>query len=266
MQKSRIINTDEINFYLKDLKRIPVISHERQSEIFKILKCEDTTEEERCGCHNELIVGNLRFVVSIAKQYQNQGLDLSDLISEGNIGLIKSADRFDPSSGLKFISYAVWWIKQSMMAALNEHSRTIRIPSNLIQETQKSKKNTFSYDDPDSNVGEVTYTLPFCVGLNREINEDGDELIDIIRDPNEENPENIFKTSEEIRKRVSAILSVLDDREKVIIEKYFGLNGVESNLDDLGYEFDCTKERIRQLKDKAIKKLRNESYSLLNYL
>lgn len=266
MQKSRIINTDEINFYLKDLKRIPVISHERQSEIFKVLKCKDTTEEERCECHNELIVGNLRFVVSIAKQYQNQGLDLSDLISEGNIGLIKSADRFDPSSGLKFISYAVWWIKQSMMAALNEHSRTIRIPSNLIQETQKSKKNTFSYDDPDSNVGEVTYTLPFCVGLNREINEDGDELIDIIRDPNEENPEDIFKTSEEIRKRVSAILSVLDDREKVIIEKYFGLNGVESNLDDLGYEFDCTKERIRQLKDKAIKKLRNESYSLLNYL
>ena len=266
MQKSRIINTDEINFYLKDLKKIPVISHERQSEIFKLLKCNETPEDVICGCHNELIVGNLRFVVSIAKQYQNQGLDLSDLISEGNIGLIKSAGRFDPSSGLKFISYAVWWIKQSMMAALNEHSRTIRIPSNLIQETQKSKKNTFSYDDPDSNVAEVTYTLPYCIGLNREINDDGDELIDIIRDPNEENPENVFKTSEEIRKRVSAILSVLDDREKTIIEKYFGLNGVESNLDDLGEEFQCTKERIRQLKDKAIKKLRNESYSLLNYL
>ena len=153
-----------------------------------------------------------------------------------------------------------------MMAALNEYSRTIRIPSNLIQETQKSKRNTFAYDDPRSNVKEVTYTLPFCVGLNREINEDGDELIDIIRNPNEDNPEDVFKTSEEVRKRVSAILSVLDEREKIIIEKYFGLNGVESNLDDLGEEFNCTKERIRQLKDKAIKKLRNESYSLLNYL
>jgi len=188
------------------------------------------------------------------------------LISEGNIGLIKSADRFDPSSGLKFISYAVWWIKQSMMAALNEYSRTIRIPSNLIQETQKNKKNNFSSDDPDANVNELTYTLPFCTGLNREINEDGDELIDIVRDPNEQNPEDIFNTSDEIRKRVDAILSVLDNREKIIIEKYFGLNGVESNLDDLGEEFECTKERIRQLKDKAVKKLRNESYSLLNYL
>ena len=266
MSKSRIINTDEVQAYLKDLKKIPVISHERQDEIFKLLNNKKTTKEEIQKLHKELIIGNLRFVVSIAKQYQNQGMDLSDLISEGNIGLIKSADRFDPNSGLKFISYAVWWIKQSMMAALNENSRTIRIPSNLIQETQKRKRNEFSYDDPSNTVNEITYCLPFCIGLNREINEDGDELIDIIRDPNEQNPEDIFKTSEEIRKRVSAILSVLDDREKVIIEKYFGLNGVESNLDDLGEEFNCTKERIRQLKDKAIKKLRNESYSLLNYL
>ncbi len=266
MQKSRIINTEEIDSYLKDLKKIPVITHERQDEIFNLLKSKKTSPEEKKGLHKELILGNLRFVVSIAKQYQNQGMDLPDLISEGNIGLMKSAGRFDPSSGLKFISYAVWWIKQSMMAALNEHSRTIRIPSNLIQETQKNKRNTFSCDDPDTMVGEVMYTLPFCVGLNREINEDGDELIDIIRDPNEQNPEDIFKTSDEVRKRVDAILSILDDREKIIIEKYFGLNGIESNLDDLGEEFNCTKERIRQLKDKAIKKLRNESYSLLNYL
>jgi RNA polymerase primary sigma factor len=266
MPKSRIINTDEVQSYLKDLKKIPVITHDRQDVIFKLLKNKKTTQEVKKELHRELIIGNLRFVVSIAKQYQNQGMPLADLISEGNIGLIKSADRFDPSSGLKFISYAVWWIKQSMMAALNENSRTIRIPSNLIQETQKRKRNNLSPDDPNNTVSEVTYSLPFCIGLNREINEDGDELIDIIRDPNEQNPEDIFKTSEEIRKRVSAILSVLDDREKTIIEKYFGLNGVESNLDDLGEEFNCTKERIRQLKDKAIKKLRNESYSLLNYL
>jgi len=266
MSKSRIINTDEVQNYLKDLKKIPVITHERQDEIFNLLKDKNITEEDKKKLHKELIIGNLRFVVSIAKQYQNQGLDLCDLISEGNIGLIKSADRFDPTSGLKFISYAVWWIKQAMMAALNENSRTIRIPSNLIQETQKQKKNNFDNADPENNVNELSYTLPFCIGLNREINEDGDELIDIIRDPNEDNPEDVFKTPEEIRKRVSAILSVLDDREKVIIEKYFGLNGVESNLDDLGEEFNCTKERIRQLKDKAIKKLRNESYSLLNYL
>lgn len=266
MSKSRIINTDEVQSYLKDIKKIPVITHERQDEIFELLKNRKTTPEKKSELHKELIIGNLRFVVSIAKQYQNQGLDLADLINEGNIGLIKSASRFDPSSGLKFISYAVWWIKQSMMAALNEDSRTIRIPSNLIQETQKRKRNSTSPDDPNNMVSELTYCLPTCVGLSREINEDGDELIDIVRDPNENNPEDIFKTSEEIRKRVSTILSVLDNREKVIIEKYFGLNGVESNLDDLGEEFNCTKERIRQLKDKAIKKLRNESYFLLNYL
>ena len=268
MQKSRIINTDEVQNYLKDLKKISVITHERQDEIFKRLKDKKITQEEKNALHHELVVGNLRFVVSIAKQYQNQGMDLLDLISEGNIGLLKSVDRFDPSSGLKFISYAVWWIKQSIMAALNENSRTIRIPSNLIQETQKTKKDDLTnyYDNPNSNINESTYTLPYCVDLNHQINEDGDELIDIVRDPNEQNPEDIFLSSDEIKKRVSAILSVLDDREKVIIEKYFGLNGVESNLDDLGEEFNCTKERIRQLKDKAIKKLRNESYSLLNYL
>ena len=258
MQKARIINSDELQCYLKDLKKIPVITHERQDEIFTLLRDKTLTQKNKEKLHQELIIGNLRFVVSVAKQYQNQGLDLLDLISEGNIGLIKSADRFDPSSGLKFISYAVWWIKQSMMAALCEYSRTIRIPSNLIQESQRNKKN--------DNVNEMLYTLPFCVDLNRPINEDGDELIDIVRDPNEQNPENIFQNSDEIRKRVSAILSILDEREKTIIEKYFGLNGVESNLDDLGEEFNCTKERIRQLKDKAIKKLRNESYSLLNYL
>lgn len=264
----KIINTDELQNYLKDLKKIPVITHERQDEIFKKLKNKNISDKEKEKLHHELVIGNLRFVVSIAKQYQNQGMDLLDLISEGNIGLLKSVSRFDPNSGLRFISYAVWWVKQSIMASLNENSRTIRIPSNLIQETQKSRRGDLSnpYDNPNTGVNEISYTLPYCVGLNQGINDEGDELIDIIRDPNEQSPENIFISSDEIRKRVAAILSVLDDREKVIIEKYYGLNGVESNLDDLGEEFKCTKERIRQLKDKAIKKLRNESYSLLNYL
>jgi len=268
MQKLKIINTDELQNYLKDLKKIPVITHERQDEIFKQLKNESTSKEDRQKLNNELVVGNLRFVVSVAKQYQNQGLDLLDLISEGNIGLLKAVDRFDPSSGLKFISYAVWWIKQSMMASLNENSRTIRIPSNLIQETQKSKKDDFTnyYDNPNNMVGEIAYCLPFCIGLSHKIDDDGNELIDIVRDPNEQNPEDIFFSVDEIKKRVSAILSVLDDREKIIIEKYFGLNGIESNLDDLGEEFQCTKERIRQLKDKSLKKLRNESYNLLKYI
>ncbi len=268
MVKTRIIYTNEFQNYLKDLKKNPVITHERQNEIFEELKKKTITKEEKKKLHNELIVGNLRFVVSIAKQYQNHGLDLADLVSEGNIGLLKAVNKFDPSTGLKFISYAVWWIKQSIMASLNENSRTIRIPSNLIQETQKSKKEepTNYYDDSSNTVTEIFYTLPHCVGLNNPINDEGDELIDIIRDPNEQSPENIFSSAEETKKKVAEMLSVLDEREKIIIEKYFGLNGVEYNLDVLGEEFHCTKERVRQIKDKAIKKLRNESYSLLNNL
>jgi RNA polymerase primary sigma factor len=268
MRKHIIINTDEIQQYLKDLKKIPVITHQRQEEIFLGLRDPNKTKKEIADLKEELVVGNLRFVVSVAKSYQNQGLDLLDLISEGNIGLLKAIERFDPTSGVKFISYAVWWVKQSMMASLNEYARTIRIPSNLVQEAQKAKKEESTddgyfikyTDEPTSS------SLPYCVGLYDEINDEGDCLIDIIRNPNEDNPENILNTKEEIRKRVNNILSVLDEREKVIIEKYFGLNGIESNLEDLGEEFNCTKERIRQLKDKAIKKLRNESYSLINYL
>lgn len=265
MPKVKIINTDELQCYLKDLKKIPVITHERQDEIFKQLRDKTISKEKKQELKHELVIGNLRFVVSIAKGYQNQGLDLLDLISDGNMGLLKAVDRFDPNSGLKFISYAVWWVKQSIMASLNENSRTIRIPSNLIQETQRSRKDNGS-SDTNSTVNEISYTLPFCVCLNNQINEEGDELIDIIRDPNEQSPETIFQSADEVRKKVAAILSVLDDREKVIIEKYFGLNGIESNLDDLGEEFNCTKERIRQLKDKSLKKLRNEAYLLLKYL
>jgi RNA polymerase primary sigma factor len=267
-KKHIIINTEEIQQYLKDLKKIPVITHQRQDEIFEQLIKKELPKEELDAMKEELVVGNLRFVVSVSKSYQNQGLDLLDIISEGNIGLLKAIERFDPTSGVKFISYAVWWVKQSIMASLNENARTIRIPSNLVQEAQKAKK---EYNDEESYY--IKYTdeptsssLPYCVGLYDEINDEGDQLIDVIKNPNQDNPEDILNTKEEIRKRVERVLSVLDDREKVIIEKYFGLNGVESNLEDLGEEFNCTKERIRQLKDKAIKKLRNESYSLINYL
>lgn len=267
MSKTPLQNTDELQQYIKDLKRIPVITHERQDEIFVLLQKNDISKKEREKLLNELVVGNLRFVISVAKLYQNQGLDILDLISEGNIGLIKAANRFKPDSGLRFISYAVWWVKQSIIASLNENSRTIRIPSNIIQENQKEKKthidDEFSFNKSESNLNPF---IPTCISLDDDINEDGDQLIDVIPNRNAENPENILNTKDEIKKKVSLMLSVLDDREKTIIERYYGLNGIESNLEDLGEEFGCTKERIRQLRDKAIKKLRNESYSLLNYL
>lgn len=274
MKKSIIINTEEIQQYIKDIRKIPVITHERQDEIFKLLISKETTKPEKTKLLNELVVGNLRFVISVAKMYQSQGMDIMDLISEGNIGLMKAAERFDPTSGLKFISYAVWWVKQSIMASLNENSRTIRIPSNLVQEAQKQRKkdeigieDKFLYNNDDDNTSySAVSNLPYCIGLYNEINEDGDTLIDLIPNKNADDPEQFLNSPDEIKKKVSLMLSVLDDREKIIIEKYYGLTGVESNLDDLGEEFGCTKERIRQLRDKAIKKLRNESYGLLNYL
>lgn len=270
MRKSIIISTEEIQQYIKDIRKIPVISHERQEEIFKQLNDSKLTKKEKNEILDELITGNLRFVISVAKMYQNQGLDIMDLISEGNIGLIKAAEKFNPSSGLKFISYAVWWIRQSIMASLNENARTIRIPSNLVQEAQKQKKkdsvteeDSFLYSEDSST---LTNNLPYCVGLFNEINEEGDTLIDVIPNVNSESPEQILNSTEEIKKKVQLMLGVLDERERIIVTKYFGLTGVESNLEDLGEEFGCTKERIRQLKDKAIKKLRNESFGLLNYL
>ena len=270
MKKSILTNSEEIQQYVKDIRKIPIISHERQEEIFTRLIDKKITKEEKLKLHNELIKGNLRFVISVAKMYQGQGMDLLDVISEGNIGLIKAAERFDPTSGLKFISYAVWWIRQSIMQSLNENSRTIRIPSNLVQDAQKAKKEDINQEDTfftKSDMEDVVgLNLPYCVGLYKEINEEGDQLIDLIPNKNSPNPEDSVNTPEEIKKRVNLMLSILDDREKIIIERYYGLTGVESNLEDLGEEFGCTKERIRQLRDKAIKKLRNESFGLLNYL
>lgn len=269
MKKSIIVSTEEIQQYIKDIRKIPVISHERQEIIFKQLNDKSLTKTEKNELFNELIVGNLRFVISVAKMYQNQGMDIMDLISEGNIGLIKAAEKFNPSSGLKFISYAVWWIRQSIMASLNENARTIRIPSNLVQEAQKRKKKDEILEEDTFLLSEdstPTNNLPYCVGLFNEINEEGDTLIDVIPNRDAESPEQFLNSTEEIKKKVNLMLGVLDERERTIIIKYFGLTGVESNLDDLGEEFGCTKERIRQLKDKAIKKLRNESFGLLNYL
>lgn len=263
-----VIKTEELNYYIKDLKKIPVIESQREYEIFFLMRDKDTTKEERAKLVDELIKGNLRFVISVAKMYQNQGMDLLDLISEGNIGLMKAIERFDITSGFKFISYAVWWIKQSIMAALNEYARTIRVPSNVIQDAQKAKKHKLSAEDAYliEYSNNVLVGIPTTVDLFKEINEDGDTLIEVISNPNADDPLSLVNSADEVKKKMKYMLNVLDDREKAIIEGYFGLTGTEKNLDDLGEEFGCTKERIRQLKDKALKKLRNESFGLLNYL
>ena len=263
------LNAEEISHYLKDIKKIPVTTNERLKQIIKQLKNPNITKDQKVQLENELVVGNLRFVIRFAKQYLNQGLDLPDLVSEGNLGMMRAAKEFDPTKRVKFISYAVWWIRQSIMSSLNDNGRTIRIPSNVIQEHQKNKKLMVSEDDPNflsKYEKQSLQLIPKTVNLSDEINSEGDQLIDIIVNKDSLNPEHYLDNENERKKHVRNALSILDDKERTIIEKYFGLNGVQCNLEDLGEEFGCTKERIRQLKEKAMKKLRNESFTLLKYL
>lgn len=267
MQNTNFLNTEEIQFYLKDIKKLPVSDKQRLTLIVKGLQKTNISSKEREDLLKQLVLGNLRFVISVAKNFQNQGLDLPDLISEGNIGLIKAAEQFDPKRKIKFISYAVWWIRQAIMSSLNDNSRTIRIPSNIIQEQQKLKKLFFDeYENPEKLLEIPTLSIPKCVNLSTPINDEGDELIDIIVNHDSFNPESYVVNQDETKEQVKKLLGLLNEKERIIITKYFGLDGVECNLEDLGEQFGCTKERIRQLKEKAMKKLRNESFTLLNYL
>lgn len=259
------LNVEEISHYLKDIKKIPITSNDRLNFIIKSLKSPTLSQEDRKTLLNELVIGNLRFVISVAKQYQNQGLDLPDLISEGNIGLMRAAEEFDPTKKVRFISYAVWWIKQSIMASLNDNGRTIRIPSNVIQDYQKSKKKPLRENELEFD-NKTSHLIPYSVSLSEQINDEGDQLIDIVVNHDSLSPESYIDSEEDIKKQVRKALAILDDKEREIVEKYFGLNGVQCNLEDLGEEFGCTKERIRQVKEKAMKKLRNESFVLLKYL
>ena len=134
------INQEEIQYYLKELRRIKVMTPERERELSAKIQSDNVSQKEKEKIHQELLEGNLRFVITVAKQYQNQGLDLGDLIAEGNIGLMKAINSFDWSKNLRFISYAVWWVRQSILQSLNEHSRTIRIPVNVVQDLHKEKK------------------------------------------------------------------------------------------------------------------------------
>ena len=267
MQNTNFLNTEEIQFYLKDIKKLPVSDKQRLTLIVKGLQKTNISSKEREDLLKQLVLGNLRFVISVSKNFQNQGLDLPDLISEGNIGLIKAAEQFDPKRKIKFISYAVWWIRQAIMSSLNDNSRTIRIPSNIIQEQQKLKKLFFDeYENPEKLLEIPTLSIPKCVNLSTPINDEGDELIDIIVNHDSFSPESYVVNQDETKEQVKKLLGLLNEKERIIITKYFGLDGVECNLEDLGEQFGCTKERIRQLKEKAMKKLRNESFTLLNYL
>lgn len=257
------LNQEEIQMYLSDIRKIKVMTPERESELSEMICSDNITEEQREAIHQELLKGNLRFVITVAKQYQNQGLPLGDLIAEGNLGLMKAIKNFDWTKKLRFISYAVWWIKQSIIQSLNENSRTIRLPVNVVQEMHRAKKEA---QKTNKEMDEKFASLPKVIDLDMNINEEGDTLVDLIENMNAVQPDEGFNTAELLKMKMREILNVLDDREKSIIEDYFGMSGTPRTLEDIGTDFGLTKERVRQIKEKALRKLRNESSDLFDYL
>jgi RNA polymerase primary sigma factor len=263
-EKSSIpINQEEISNYLKDIRKLKVMTPERERELAERMLSGFITEEEIKEIHKELLEGNLRFVITVSKQYQNQGLDLPDLIAEGNLGLMKAIEHFDWSKQLRFISYAVWWVRQSILQSLNENARTIRLPVNVVQELHKAKK---ELDKSGVELPEKFINLPYTVNLDSPLNEEGDTLLDILNNPNADLADANLSTEQTLKEKLLSMLDALDEREKIIIQDYFGLSGSTRTLEDIGNDFDLTKERVRQIKEKALRKLRNETAILFEYL
>jgi RNA polymerase primary sigma factor len=259
-------NTDDtISKYFKEIKKSKGLTPEKEVELAIRIKKGDQLAVD------ELVNANLKFVISIAKDYQGQGLTLSDLISEGNLGLIKAATRFDHTKGFKFISYAVWWVKQSIKQSLNDNSRVVRLPANVINKMSSLNK---EFGNGEDNEDEMKYSLSDfdesllnyqkSTSLNQTINEDGGEIIDlVIGDELESNLED-NQITDIVKDELNNILNVLDERERMIIESYFGINSNHDGmtLEAIGDKYDLTKERIRQIKEKAIRKLRYNTKKL----
>ena len=226
------INQDEIASYLKDIRKIKVMTPEREKELAKRMLSNDLGLIEKESIKKELLEGNLRFVITVSKQYQNQGLELCDLISEGNYGLLRAIETFDWTKNLRFISYAVWWVRQSILQSLNENSRTIRFPVNVVQEFHKAKK---EQDVTGEELPDKFVNLPYTVNLDSPLNEDGDTLLDVIVNPNEDRPEDVFSTKDILRQKLASILNILDEREKVIILGRWRILGMILTLQKRGF-------------------------------
>jgi RNA polymerase primary sigma factor len=267
---------DCVTKYFKEVRKSKVITPEQEVELAKKIKEGDTKAID------ELVFANLKFVISIAKDYQGQGLPLSDLINEGNYGLIKAAQRFDHTRGFRFISYGVWWIKQSIIQSLNDNARIIRLPSNVINKLSSLKKEIEKFkfenerepvygdvlfEDTDSETF-VEMDLPSCKSLNETVTEDGSELYELIENPENVIEDNFYGVDEVVKFELEKTLSILSDRERVIIDCYYGLNSdfEAMTLEAIGERFKLTKERIRQIKERAIRKLRFNSSDLHDVL
>jgi RNA polymerase primary sigma factor len=262
-----------LDLYLREIGETPLINAAEEVELAKRIKQGDQRALEK------LTKANLRFVVSVAKQYQNQGLSLADLINEGNIGLIKAAKRFDETRGFKFISYAVWWIRQAILQSLAEQSRIVRLPLNRVGTLHKIGKISSSLQqefgrEPSANEiakklslteGEVSDTLKISnshLSLDApfSVSEDN-SLIDILEDEEQASPDESL-LSDSLRVEIEKALDTLSPREALVINLYFGLNHAKPlTLEEIGARFSLTRERVRQIKEKAIRRLRHASRS-----
>ena len=259
--------------YLQEIGKVELLVPEEEIELARRIKKGDQKALEK------LTKANLRFVVSVAKQYQNQGLSLGDLINEGNLGLIKAAKRFDETRGFKFISYAVWWIRQSILQALAEQSRIVRLPLNRVgalnkigkafsqleQEYEREPSASELAEELDMSLFEVSDTLkisgrhlsmdaPFAQG-------EDNRLLDVMQDERTPMPDHLL-IRESLSKEVERALGTLTEREAEVIRLYFGLGREHSlTLEEIGEKFQLTRERVRQIKEKAIRRLRHASRS-----
>lgn len=268
----QVTNRDTLSLdkYLHEIGKVELLSPEHEVELAKKIKRGDRLAFET------LIKANLRFVVSVAKQYQNQGLSLPDLINEGNLGLIKAAERFDETRGFKFISYAVWWIRQSILQALAEHARIVRLPLNKIGSISKINKafsmleQEYQREPTNDEMADILNTSRDLIGDSLSLSnlhvsmdapigdDDSSNLYDMLLNNDSPDPDNDLIT-DSLRKEIERSLSTLGEREADILRYYFGLNGFPPyTLEEIGEEFGLTRERVRQIKEKAIKKLRNQ--------
>ena len=260
--------------YLQEIGREELVSPEEEVELAQRIRKGDQEALEK------LTRANLRFVVSVAKQYQNQGLSLPDLINEGNLGLIKAAEKFDETRGFKFISYAVWWIRQSILQALAEQSRIVRLPLNQVGSLNKINKVQVRFeqenerqpsaeelaeliDIPKDKIADtmrvsgrhVSVDAPFVEG-------EDNSLLDVL--PNEDSPSaDRGLTNESLSTEIERALQILTPREREIIKSFFGIGCQEMTLEEIGERLDLTRERVRQIKEKAIRKLKKPAASKL---
>jgi RNA polymerase primary sigma factor len=262
--------------YLQEIGKVDLLSVDEEVELAKRIKHNDTVALE------QLVKANLRFVVSVAKQYQNQGLTLSDLINEGNLGLIKAAQRFDETRGFKFISYAVWWIRQSILQALAEQSRIVRLPLNKVgslnkinkafsaleQEFEREPSTEEVADALELDVEEVETTLGMAarhVSVDAPFSDNDDNsLLDLLENKGTPSTDSTLEHRDSLRQEIERSLAGLTTRQAEVIKYYYGISVSETlSLEDIGSKFGLTRERVRQIKDKAINKLRSTSRAKL---